>query len=117
MQERRGHECLIAIVTSTMSPWIRATRKYYTLPGSNPPHGNQTTAVKAGREYLALTSNGGIASFPTPKTPKKFTLQHLAGAFGMARWMEKIVHWTSLRLSFSLDDRTRVHKPPGEKEI
>src|SRR5712664_4545444 len=117
MQEKRGHECLIAIATSTTSLSIRATQKYFTLPGSNPPHGNQTTAVKTGRAYLDLTSSGDIASFPTPKTPRKFTSLHLAEAFGMARWMEKIVHWTMLPPSFSLDDRTTVHKPPGEKEI
>src|SRR6266852_4351767 len=107
MQERLGLECQIAIATSTMSPSIRATRKCFTLPGSNPPRGNQTTAVKTGHAYLDLTSSGDIASFPTPKTPRKFTSLHLAEAFGMARWMERIVHWTSLRLSCSLDDRTR----------
>src|SRR6266849_7454378 len=117
MQERRGHECLIAIATSTMSPWIRATRKYFTLPGSNPPHGNQTTAVKTGHAYLDLTSSGDIASFPTLKTPRKFISLLSAEAFGMARWMERIVHWTTLRRSFSPDDRTKVHKPPGKKEI
>src|SRR6266403_5599501 len=100
-----------------MSPSIRATRKYSTLPGSNPPHGNRTTAVKTGRAYLDLTSSGDIASFLTPKTPRRFTSLHLAGAFGMARWTEKIVHWTMLPPSFNPDDRTRVNKPPGEKEI
>src|SRR6266850_2564829 len=100
-----------------MSPLIRAMRKYFTLPGSNPPHGNPAIAVKTGRAYLDLTLSGGIASFPTPRTPEKFTLRHLAEGSGMAPWMEKVVHWTSLRLSFSLDDRTRVHRLSGEKEI
>src|SRR5882724_7908958 len=86
-------------------------------PGLNLRHGDQTTAANTGRALQASTSNGGIASFLTPKTPKKFISQHLAEAFGMAPWMEKIVHWTMLRLSFNPDDRTRVHKPPAEKEI
>ena len=115
MQERRGHECLIAIATSTMSPSIHATRKSFTLPGSNPPHGNPAIEVKTGRAYLDLTLSGDIASFPTPKTPKKFTLRHLVEAFGMDPWMEKAVHWTSLRLSFSQDDRTRMTILPTRK--
>src|ERR1700675_2691842 len=117
MQERLGLKCWIAIATSTMSPLIRATRKYFTLPGSNPPHGNPPIAVKTGHAYLGLILSGGTASFPTPKTPRKFTLRHLGEAFGMDPWMERVVHWTSLRLSFSLGDRTRMHKPSGEKEI
>src|SRR5712664_1530235 len=117
MQEKRGHECLIAIATSTTSLSIRATQKYFTLPGSNPPHGNQTTAVETGRAYLDLTSNGGIASFPTPKTPKKFTSRHLAEAFGMDPWMEKVVHWISLRLSFSPDDSARTARWERDKRI
>src|SRR5712691_1216909 len=92
-----------------MSPSIRATRKYSTLPGSSPRHGNQTTAGKTGRAYLDLTLNGDIASFPIPRTPKKFTSQRLAGASGMAPWMEKIVHWTSLRPSFSLDGSAETY--------
>jgi len=39
---------------------------------------NQTTAVKTGRAYLALTSNGDIA-IPDPATAKKFTSQPSAG--------------------------------------
>src|SRR6267143_2153398 len=108
MQEIRGRECSIAIATSMMLLKTRATQEYFTLPGSSPPHGNQTTAVKAGRAYLALTSNGDIGSFRTPKTPKKFTSRPSAGAFGMVLWTEKIVRWTSLRLSFSLDDSART---------
>src|SRR2546426_7724808 len=117
MQERRGHECLIATATSTMSPWIRATRKHFTLPGLNPPHGNQTTAVETGRAYLDLTSNGGIASFPTPKTPKKFTSRHLAEAFGTDPWMEKVVRWTSLHPSFSPDDSARTARWEKDRRI
>src|SRR6266436_4629552 len=101
MQELLGRECSIAIATSTMSLSTRAMQEYFTLPGSSPPHGNQTTAAKAGRAYLALISNGDIGSFLTPSLPKKFTSQPSAGAFGMVLWMEKIVQWTSLRLSFS----------------
>src|ERR1700674_3743320 len=83
-------------------------QEYFMLPGSSLPHGNQPTTGKAGRAYLVLTSNGDIASLLTPKTPKKSISQRLAGASGMAPWMEKIVHWTSLRLSFSLDDSART---------
>src|ERR1700674_5477332 len=104
MQEILGRECSIAIATSTMLPESRATQEYFTLPGSSPPHGNRATAAKAGRAYLALTSNGDIASFLTLKTPKKFTSQPSAGAFGMVLWMEEIVHWTSSRLRFCLGD-------------
>src|SRR6266566_4388857 len=120
MQEILGRECSIAIATSTMLLLTRATQEYFTLPGSSPLHGNQATAAKAGRAYLALTSNGDIGSFLTPKTPKKFTSQPSAGAFGMVLWMEKIVHWTSLHPSFSLDKsegtywRERGRKPHGK---
>src|SRR6267378_8395000 len=117
MQERRGHECLIAIATSTMSLSIRAMRKYSTLPGSNPPLGNQATAAKVGREYLDLTSNGDIASFPIPKNPRKSISPPSGEAFGMARWMEKIVHWISLRLSFSLDDNARTARWERDRRI
>src|ERR1700686_4887353 len=117
MQEILGRVCSIAIATSTMLPETRATQEYFTLPGSSPPHGNQATAAKAGRAYLALTSNGGIGSFLTPKTPKKFTSRRSAGAFGMVQWMEKIVRWTSLRLSFSLDDSARTSWRESEIRI
>src|SRR3981189_799939 len=100
-----------------MSLSIRATRKYSTLPGLNPRRGDQTTAVRTGREYLDSTSSGDIASFPTPKTPKKFISLPLAGAFGIARRMERIVPWTMSPPTFSPDDRRRVHKPSGEKEV
>src|SRR5580692_7559861 len=83
-------------------------QKYFMLPGSSLPHGNQTTTGKAGRAFLVLTSNGDTASLLILKTPRKFILQPLAGASGMGPWMEKIVHWTLLRLNFSLDDRTRT---------
>src|SRR5580700_1677120 len=91
-----------------MSPSTHAMQKYFMPPGSSLPHGNQTTAGKAGRVFLVLTSNGDTASLLTLKTPRKFILQPLAGASGMGPWMEKIVHWTSLRLSFSLDDREQT---------
>jgi len=93
-----------------------STRKFSTLAGSSPPHGNQATAGKTGRAYPALTLNGDIASFPIPKIPKKFTSQPLAGAFGMAPWMGKIVHWTSLRLSFSRDGSAGIFWQKRDKK-
>src|SRR5207245_8239851 len=87
--------------------------------GFGSSHLYQSSACKAWRGYLVLPSNGDIASFRSLETPNKFTSQRLAGAFGRAPWMEKIVHWTSLRLSFSLDDSEGTswrerHKYPME---
>jgi len=49
----------------------------------------------------------GHRVIPDPEDPKKVYITTSAGAFGMVLWMEKIVHWTSLRLSFSLVDSAR----------
>jgi hypothetical protein len=47
---RRGHiACRDRHVYDV--PSIHATRKSFTLPGSNPPHGNPAIEVKTGRAY------------------------------------------------------------------